>query len=110
MAFEAVRCAVKLQQHLKVHNEQTPEDRRMELRIGIHLGDVLVDAERIYGDGVNIAARLEGLAEAGGVLVSESVRLAVGSRLPVVYESAGEHQLKNISDPVRAYRVRMRTQ
>jgi adenylate cyclase len=66
--------------------------------------------ERIYGDGVNIAARLEGLADAGGVLVSESVRLAVGSRLPVVYELAGEHQLKNISDPVRAYHVRMRTQ
>jgi class 3 adenylate cyclase/pimeloyl-ACP methyl ester carboxylesterase len=109
-AVEAVRCAVRLQQHLKVRNEQTPEGRRMELRIGIHLGDVLVDGDLIYGDGVNIAARLEGLAEAGGVLVSESVRLAVGSRLPVVYESAGEHQLKNISDPVRAYRVQARTQ
>jgi adenylate cyclase len=109
-AVEAVRCAVKLQQHLRARNEQTPEDRRMDLRIGIHLGDVLTDGERIYGDGVNIAARLEGLSDAGGVLVSESVRLAVGSRLPVVYESAGEHRLKNISDPVRAYRVRMRAQ
>jgi class 3 adenylate cyclase/pimeloyl-ACP methyl ester carboxylesterase len=109
-AVEAVRCAVKLQQHLNARNERTPEDRRMDLRIGIHLGDVLTDGERIYGDGVNIAARLEGLADAGGVLVSESVRLAVGSRLPVVYESAGEHRLKNISDPVRAYRVRIRAQ
>jgi class 3 adenylate cyclase len=109
-AVEALRCAVKLQQHLKARNERIPEDRRMDLRIGIHLGDVLTDGERIYGDGVNIAARLEGLADAGGVLVSESVRLAVGSRLPVVYESAGEHRLKNISDPVRAYRVRMRAQ
>jgi class 3 adenylate cyclase/pimeloyl-ACP methyl ester carboxylesterase len=108
-AVEAVGCAIKLQQRLKVRNEDTPEEQRMELRIGIHLGDILADGERIYGDGVNIAARLEGLAEAGGVLVSESVRLAVGSRLPVVYESAGEHPLKNISDPVRAYRVRMLT-
>ena len=80
----------------------------MELRIGIHLGDVLAEGERIYGDGINIAARLEGLAQAGGVLVSESVRLAVGSRLPVSYEYSGEHQLKNISDPVRAYHVRAR--
>ena len=106
-AVEAVRCAVKLQQFLKARNEQTPEGRRMELRIGIHLGDVIADGDRIYGDGVNIAARLEGLAEAGGVLVSESVRLAVGSRLPVAYDFSGEHQLKNISDPVRAYHVRV---
>jgi class 3 adenylate cyclase/pimeloyl-ACP methyl ester carboxylesterase len=107
-AVEAVRCAVTLQQNLKARNERTPEGRRMELRIGIHLGDVIADGDRIYGDGVNIAARLEGLAEAGGVLISESVRLTVGSRLPVAFEFAGEHQLKNISDPVRAYRVRMR--
>ena len=107
-AVEAVRCAVKLQQHLKARNEQIAEDRRMLLRIGIHLGDIVADGERIYGDGVNIAARLEGVAVPGGVLVSESVRLAVGSRLPVIYEFAGEHQLKNISEPVRAYRVVMR--
>jgi class 3 adenylate cyclase len=106
-AVEAVRCAVKLQQHLKARNEQIPKGRRMELRIGIHLGDVIADGDRIYGDGVNIAARLEGLAEAGGVLVSESVRLAIGSRLPFAYEFGGEHQLKNISEPVRAYRVRL---
>lgn len=104
-AVEAVRCAVKLQQYLKARNEQIPEDRRMLLRIGIHLGDIVADGDRIYGDGVNIAARLEGVSEPGGVLISESVRLAVGSRLPITYEFAGEHQLKNISDPVRAYRV-----
>jgi class 3 adenylate cyclase/pimeloyl-ACP methyl ester carboxylesterase len=107
-AVEAVRCAVKLQQHLKARNEQVPKGRRMELRIGIHLGDVIADGERIYGDGVNIAARLEGLAQAGGVFISESVRLAVGNRLPLTYEFGGEHQLKNISEPVRAYHVRMR--
>lgn len=107
-AVEAVRCAVTLQRNLRESNERKPEDRRMELRIGIHLGDVVADGDRIYGDGVNIAARLEGLAEPGGVLISESVRLTVGSRLPVVFEFAGEHQLKNISNPVRAYRVRMR--
>ena len=104
-AVEAVRCAVKLQQHLKARNEQIPASRRMQFRIGINLGDVIVDGQRIYGDGVNIAARLEGLAEAGGVLISESVRLAVGSRLPFAYEFAGEHKLKNIAEPVRAYRV-----
>jgi class 3 adenylate cyclase/pimeloyl-ACP methyl ester carboxylesterase len=109
-AVEAVRCAVKLQQRLRARNDATPEDRRMELRIGIHLGDVLTDGDRIYGDGVNIAARLEGLAEPGSVLVSESVRLAVGGRLPVLYESVGEHRLKNIADPVHAYRVRIRSQ
>jgi adenylate cyclase len=107
-AVEAVRCAVKLQLQLTARNEQIPEARRMEIRIGIHLGDVITDGDHIYGDGVNIAARLEGLAEPGGVLISESVRLAVGSRLPVAYEFAGEHRLKNISDPVRAYCVRTR--
>lgn len=107
-AVEAVRCAVTLQQKLNARNERTPEGKRMELRIGIHLGDVIAEGDRIYGDGVNIAARLEGLAEAGGVLISESVRLVIGSRLPVDFEFVGEHQLKNISDPVRAYRVRMR--
>jgi class 3 adenylate cyclase/pimeloyl-ACP methyl ester carboxylesterase len=105
-AVEAVRCAVKLQQSLKSRNERIPESRRMQFRIGIHLGDVIVDGERIYGDGVNIAARLEGLAEAGGVLISESVRLAVGSRLSFAYDFAGEHKLKNIAEPVRAYRVK----
>ncbi len=108
-AVEAVRCAVKLQLQLTARNEQIPEARRMEIRIGIHLGDVIADGDRIYGDGINIAARLEGLAEPGGVLVSESVRLAVGGRLPLAYEFAGEHQLKNISDPVRAYYVRTRS-
>ena len=108
-AVEAVRCAVRLQQHVKARNAQLPESRRMEFRIGIHLGDVIVDGERIYGDGVNIAARLEGLAEAGGVLISESVRLAIGSRLPYNCEFAGEHKLKNITEPIRAYRLRVET-
>ncbi len=106
-AVDAVRCAVTLQQQRKARNAQIPLTRRMEFRIGVHLGDVVVDGDRIYGDGVNIAARLEGLAEPGGVLVSESIRLAVGSRLPFKFESGGEHQLKNIAEPVRAYRVRM---
>lgn len=107
-AVEAVRCAVRLQQRLRARSAAIAPERRMELRIGVHLGDVLAEGERIYGDGVNIAARLERLAEAGGVLVSESVRLAVGGRLPVVYESVGEHRLKGIAEPVHAYRVRPR--
>jgi class 3 adenylate cyclase len=104
-AADAVRCAVKLQQQMKMRNSQLLASRRMLLRIGIHLGDVIVDGERIYGDGVNIAARLEGLAEAGGVMISESLRLAVGSRLPFAYDFCGEYKLKNIAEPVRAYRV-----
>jgi class 3 adenylate cyclase/predicted alpha/beta hydrolase family esterase len=106
-AVEAVSCAAKLQQQLEARSRPVAEERRMRLRIGVHLGDVIADGERIYGDGVNIAARLEGLAEAGGITISESVRLAVGSRLPYACEFAGEHQLKNIAEPVRAYRLRV---
>src|SRR4051794_12402480 len=81
-------------------------DSRIELRIGINLGDVIVEGDDLYGDGVNIAARIEALADAGGVFVSNTVHDHVRDRLPFVFEDLGERQVKNIARPVRVYRVR----
>src|SRR5713226_3157102 len=104
---DAVQCAVRTQQELKIRNADLPPDRRMEFRIGINLGDVIVEGERIYGDGVNIAARLESLAEAGGICISGMVYDQVETKLAFNYESLGEQAVKNIAKPVRVYRVRM---
>src|SRR5260221_3529273 len=87
-------------------NSGVGADSRIELRIGINLGDVIVDADDLYGDGVNIAARIEGLADPGGVFVSNTVHDHVRDRLPFVFEDLGEQQVKNIARPVRVYRVR----
>src|ERR1700726_2164561 len=103
---DAVRCAVAVQQGMAARNSGVEADNRIELRIGINLGDVIVEPDDIYGDGVNIAARLEALAEAGGVFVSNTVYDHVRDRLPFVFEDLGEHQVKNIARPVRVYRVR----
>ncbi|MFQ6672443.1 MAG: adenylate/guanylate cyclase domain-containing protein [Candidatus Tectimicrobiota bacterium] len=102
---DAMQCAVEVQQELKTRNAELPNHRKMEFRIGINLGDVIVEGERIYGDGVNIAARLEGLAEGGGICVSGTVYDSIKNKLALEYESLGEHAVKNIVDPVRAYRV-----
>jgi len=87
---------------------EVPEERRIRFRIGINLGDVIVEPHDIFGDGVNVAARLEGLADPGGVLVSNTVYDQVRDRLPLVFEDLGEQALKNMARPVRAYRVRDR--
>ena len=92
---------------MAARNEGVPEDRRMRFRIGINLGDVIHDETRIYGDGINIAARLEALAEPGGVLVSNTVYDQVRGKLPLTFEDLGERQVKNIEQPVRGYRRRM---
>jgi adenylate cyclase len=102
---DAVECAVEVQQELKSRNAQLPLPRRMEFRIGINLGDVIVEGERIYGDGVNIAARVEGLAEAGGLAIAGTVYDQVKGKLALGYEPLGEHAVKNIREPVRVYRV-----
>jgi len=102
---EAVQCAVAIQRELRIRNAELPPHRRMEFRIGINLGDVIVEEERIYGDGVNIAARLEALAEPGGVLVSNTVHEQVRDKLPFTFEDLGEHEVKNIARPLRVYRV-----
>ena len=106
-AVDAVECAVKVQERLKTRNSELPDNRRMEFRIGVNLGDVLEDGERIYGDGVNIAARIEGLADGGGVCVSGTVYDQVKNKTSLGYEFLGEHTVKNISDKVRVYRVLM---
>jgi adenylate cyclase len=102
---DAVECAVKIQEELKTRNEGLPEDRRMEFRIGIHHGDVIEDEERIYGDGVNVAARIEGLAEGGGICISRTSFDSVKNKLNLGYEYLGDHTVKNIAEPVRVYRV-----
>jgi adenylate cyclase len=104
---DAVRCAVETQEELKVRNADLPDHRKMEFRIGVNLGDVIVDGERIYGDGVNVAARVQGLADGGGICVSASVYDQVKNKLAFSYESLGEHAVKNIAEPVRVYRVLM---
>ena len=104
---DAVECAVEIQKELKARNAGLPDNRRMEFRIGINLGDVIEEHERIYGDGVNIAARIESLAEAGGISISRSVYDQVKGKLNFSYEYLGEHTVKNIEEPVRVYRVEM---
>src|SRR5205814_4920716 len=104
---DAVECAAEIQRELKSRNAQLPVPRRLEFRIGINLGDVIVEGERIYGDGVNIAARVEGLAEAGGISISGTVYDQVKNKLALAYEALGEHVVKNIREPLRVYRVRL---
>ncbi len=104
---EAVRGAVEIQEELRVRNAELPDNRRMEFRIGINLGDVVEEGERIYGDGVNITARVEGLAEGGGICISGTVYDSIKNKLSLGYESLGEHTVKNIKDPVRVYRMRV---
>jgi len=103
---DAVRCAVEMQQAMPERNADIAADNRIQLRIGINLGDVIVEGDDLYGDGVNIAARIEALADAGGVFVSNTVHDHVRDRLPFVFEDLGEQQVKNIARPVRIYRVR----
>ena len=102
---EAMACAVAIQKLLGADNSGLPENRRIDFRIGVNLGEVIVDRNDIYGDGVNVAARLESLAEAGGICISDAVRTAIGRKLSLEYEFMGEQRVKNIAEPVRAYRV-----
>jgi len=104
---DALESAVEIQRELKVRNADRSESRRMEFRIGINLGDVVEEGERIYGDGVNIAARIEGLADGGGICISGTAFDHIGKRLPLGYEYMGEQAVKNIEKPVRVYRVLM---
>jgi adenylate cyclase len=104
---DAVRCAVDIQKELKTRNAELPENRKMEFRIGINLGDVVEDGEQILGDGVNIAARLESLSEAGGICISGTAFDQVKNKLNLGYKYLGEQTVKNISEPVRVYQVLM---
>jgi len=102
---EAVKCAVKMQANLKSRNADLSENRKMEFRIGVNLGDVIEEDARIYGEGVNIAARLEGLAEAGGICISGTAFDHVKGKLEVGYQYLGAHNVKNIPEPVQAYKI-----
>ena len=103
---DAVRCAGEIQRAMVDRDLDLTEERRLRFRIGINLGDVIADGDDIYGDGVNIAARLEGLAAPGGICVSGTVRDHIGDRLPYAFEDMGEQSVKNIARPVRAYALR----
>ncbi|HUV78370.1 MAG TPA: adenylate/guanylate cyclase domain-containing protein [Desulfobacterales bacterium] len=104
---DAVQCAVAVQKEISARNTELPENRKMQFRIGINLGDVIQEGDRIYGDGVNIAARLEGLADPGGICISQTAFVHIESKLPYGYDFIGDQTVKNISKPVAAYRVLM---
>ncbi len=105
----AVRCAVAMQSEMARRNADVPEDRRMQFRMGVNLCDIMSDDEDIYGDGVNIAARLESLAEPGGVSISGAVHEQVRGKLDFFWEDLGEQRVKNVAEPVRAYRMNPHT-
>src|SRR5713226_5029334 len=102
---DAVQCAVELQRVLGDENRKTSPAQQMHFRIGVHVGDVLVKDGNLFGDGINIAARLETLAEPGGICVSGTARDYVGKKLPIAFTDCGEQAVKNIAEPIRAYRV-----
>jgi len=102
---DGVQAATAIQKELKARNAKLPKNRKMEFRIGINLGDIIVEGDRIYGDGVNIAARLEGLADPGGICISRTAYDQIEDKLPLAYEYLGEKTVKNTPRPIRAYRV-----
>src|SRR5215468_9278290 len=104
---DAVRCAVEVQRAMVERNTSVPKDQRIEFRVGINLGDIIIDGDDIHGDGVNVAARLEGISDPGGLCISEDVHRQVSGKLPFEFTDMGEQSLKNIARPVRAYRVRL---
>lgn len=104
-AVDAVRCAVEIQEALKTRNDSLPEHRKMHFRVGVNLGDVVVKNDDLLGDGVNVAARLESVAEPGGICISSSVYDQITGRLDLAFQDIGEQTLKNISRPIRVYRV-----
>ena len=106
-SVDAVCCAWEIQKSLEILNAPLPESQRMEYRIGVNLGDVLVDGPQIYGDGVNIASRLEGLADAGGIAVSSSIHEQVHGKIDYVFDDMGLHKAKNIAEPIHVYEVRL---
>jgi TolB-like protein/class 3 adenylate cyclase len=109
-AVDAVRGAVEIQRGIAKHNASVPQDKRIEFRIGIHVGDIIIDDNDIFGDGVNVAARLEGIAEPGGVCMSNDAYRQVRSKVEIVFDDMGPRPLKNIAEPVQAWRVRFESQ
>src|ERR1700726_462608 len=106
-AVDAARCAVEVQRSMAVQNADVPQDLRIEFRIGIHIGDIIIDDNDIFGDGVNIAARLEGIAEPCGICISDDAHRQIRGKIDIAFDDIGEQTLKNIAEPMRAWRVRL---
>src|ERR1700674_2380930 len=106
-AVDAARCAVEVQRGMAGQNADVAQDVRIEFRIGIHVGDIIIDDNDIFGDGVNIAARLEGIAEAGGVCISDDAQRQVRGKVDIVFDDMGLQTLKNIAEPMRTWRCRI---
>jgi adenylate cyclase len=104
---DAVRCALDVQRGMAERNAEVPHEKQIEFRIGINVGDIIIDRGDIFGDGVNVAVRLEGIAEPGGICVSGRVLEDIQGKLDISFEDAGEQPLKNVARPVRVYRVRL---
>ncbi len=102
---EAVQCAVDIQQFMIEREVDLPDEKRIKLRIGVNLGDIIVEGADIYGDGVNIAARLESLAEPGGICLSDDAFRQAKGKIEVAFEDLGEQDLKNVAEPIRVYRI-----
>jgi adenylate cyclase len=105
-AVDAVQCAVAVQEAIVEENADQPADEQMRFRIGLHVGDIIVQGGNLFGDAVNIAARLEALAEPGGICVSGTVRDQIGVKLPLAFVDLGQQQVKNITQPIKAYRIK----
>src|SRR5205807_9849051 len=103
---DAVQCAVEIQKAIAKKNADRPASEQMRFRIGIHVGDIMVQGDNLFGDAVNIAARLEALAEPGGICISGTVQDHIGTKLPIEFFDLGPQQVKNITQPIKAYRVR----
>jgi adenylate cyclase len=108
-AVDAVQCAVEVQEAIAKENADRPAGEQMRFRIGIHVGDIIVQGDNLFGDAVNVAARLEALAEAGGICISGTVRDHIGTKLPLSLTDLGQQQVKNIAQPIKAYRIRAET-
>src|SRR6202140_4991463 len=106
-AVDAARCAVEVQRGMAVHSADVGQDLRIKFRIGIHVGDIIFDDNDIFGDGVNIAARLEGIAEPGGVCISDDARRQIRGKVDIVFDDMGPQALKNITEPMRAWRCQI---
>jgi adenylate cyclase len=106
-AVDAARCAVEVQRSMAGNNADIPQDLRIEFRIGIHVGDIIIDDNDIFGDGVNIAARLEGIAEPGGVCISDDAYRQIRGKIDIAFNDIGEQTLKNIAEPMRAWHIRL---
>src|ERR1700719_2196570 len=106
-AVDAARCAVEIQRGMAVQNADVPKDIRIEFRIGIHVGDIIIDDNDIFGDGVNIAARLEGIAEPRGICISDDAQRQVRGKVDIAFDDMGPQTLKNIAEPMRAWRMQI---